>query len=149
MRKIMKHKKNKILHWQTVEKKETTRHIFQWLMFSSSAVEQVTVNHLVVGSIPTWTATEIEKRNWQDFIPQFRFLGQHQSEWILMKDAALDKDPQSIILTRVCMRKPSRPSGLLPAAKSHSRFAWIARVRRKKWSGRDRLLIHCGKGRKV
>ena len=42
-------------------------------MFSSSAVEQVTVNHLVVGSIPTWTATEIEKRNWQDFIPQFRF----------------------------------------------------------------------------
>ena len=27
------------------------------------------------------------------------------------------------ILTRVCMRKPSRPSGLLPAAKSHSRFA--------------------------
>ena len=50
-------------------------------------------------------------------------LGQHQSQWILMKDAALDKDPQSIILTRVCMRKPSRPSGLLPAAKSHSRFA--------------------------
>ena len=40
---------------------------------SSSAVEQVTVNHLVVGSIPTWTATEIENRNWQDFIPQFRF----------------------------------------------------------------------------
>ena len=27
------------------------------------------------------------------------------------------------VLTRVCMRKPSRPSGLLPAAKSHSRFA--------------------------
>ncbi len=25
-------------------------------------------------------------------------LGQHQSQWILMKDAALDKDPQSIIL---------------------------------------------------
>ena len=25
------------------------------------------------------------------------FLGQHQSQWILMKDAALDKDPQSII----------------------------------------------------
>ena len=49
--------------------------------------------------------------------------GQHQSQWILMKDAALDKDPQSIILTRVCMRKPSRPSGLLPTAKSHSRFA--------------------------
>ena len=24
-------------------------------------------------------------------------LGQHQSQWILMKDAALDKDPQSII----------------------------------------------------
>ena len=23
--------------------------------------------------------------------------GQHQSQWILMKDAALDKDPQSII----------------------------------------------------
>ena len=27
------------------------------------------------------------------------------------------------ILTRVCMRKPSRPSGFLPTAKSHSRFA--------------------------
>lgn len=27
------------------------------------------------------------------------------------------------VLTRVCMRKPSRPSGFLPAAKSHSRFA--------------------------
>ena len=25
------------------------------------------------------------------------FKGQHQSQWILMKDAALDKDPQSII----------------------------------------------------
>ena len=25
------------------------------------------------------------------------FAGQHQSQWILMKDAALDKDPQSII----------------------------------------------------
>ena len=25
------------------------------------------------------------------------FRGQHQSQWILMKDAALDKDPQSII----------------------------------------------------
>ena len=24
-------------------------------------------------------------------------MGQHQSQWILMKDAALDKDPQSII----------------------------------------------------
>ena len=27
----------------------------------------------------------------------FKVLGQHQSQWILMKDAALDKDPQSII----------------------------------------------------
>ncbi len=29
--------------------------------------------------------------------PQSIILGQPQSEWILMKDAALDKDPQSII----------------------------------------------------
>ena len=30
-------------------------------------------------------------------IPAGEHLGQHQSQWILMKDAALDKDPQSII----------------------------------------------------
>ena len=30
-------------------------------------------------------------------IDNFQSLGQHQSQWILMKDAALDKDPQSII----------------------------------------------------
>ena len=29
--------------------------------------------------------------------PTCRKGGQHQSQWILMKDAALDKDPQSII----------------------------------------------------
>ncbi len=33
------------------------------------------------------------------FVPSARIFktGQHQSQWILMKDAALDKDPQSII----------------------------------------------------
>ena len=30
-------------------------------------------------------------------IKGYKILGQHQSQWILMKDAALDKDPQSII----------------------------------------------------
>ena len=31
------------------------------------------------------------------FFRHSKKLGQHQSQWILMKDAALDKDPQSII----------------------------------------------------
>ena len=31
------------------------------------------------------------------FASDLNRLGQHQSQWILMKDAALDKDPQSII----------------------------------------------------
>ena len=35
-------------------------------------------------------------RNLANYIHNI-FLGQHQSQWILMKDAALDKDPQSII----------------------------------------------------
>ena len=32
-----------------------------------------------------------------DGIFESKYTGQHQSQWILMKDAALDKDPQSII----------------------------------------------------
>ena len=33
-----------------------TRHSVYFLLLSSSAVEQVTVNHLVAGSIPAWAA---------------------------------------------------------------------------------------------
>ena len=31
------------------------------------------------------------------YVKSTKIWGQHQSQWILMKDAALDKDPQSII----------------------------------------------------
>ena len=50
-------------------------------------VAQMILVHLVGVRIP---AGEL-------FYAQFNRLGQHQSQWILMKDAALDKDPQSII----------------------------------------------------
>ena len=35
-------------------------------------------------------------------------------------------------MTRVCIRKPSRPSGLLPSAKSQTRFACFREARSKR-----------------
>ena len=79
-------------------------------MLGSSAVEQVTVNHLVAGSIPARAATEnkglprevlyffcIYKCAELHPLPMRYTLkkhivgkkrGQHQREWILVKDAA-------------------------------------------------------------